>query len=265
MRKSFLSLGAALMALTVFLSGCGGTKPAEQTPGAEPPSQETKELVIYTGRRENLVQPVIDAFEQQTGIKVSLVAGSATEMATRVLEEKSNPKGDIYISNDAGSLEKLRAEKVVEAYTSPNLAKVPADLKAPDNTWHAVTVRTRVIMYNKDLVSESELPKSLFDLTDPTWKDQIGMATGANESVIANVTALRLSEGEEQTEQFLTNLVANGIKVYKGHGDVRQAVGKGEIKLGWVNHYYVHQQLAEKENNNVGIIYPDQDGAGRDR
>lgn len=255
MRKSMFSLGAALMALTVFLTACSGSQSSDQ-------DAKTNELVIYSGRKDSLVQPVIDAFQKQTGVKVTMKAAGATELATLILEEKSNPKSDIYIANDAGALEKLRMEKALEPYTSDKLKAVPADLKAADNSWHAVTTRARVIMYNKDKVKESELPKSLKDLADPKWKGQIGMATGANESVIANVTALRVIEGEEATEKFLSELKKNEIKVYKGHGDVRQAVGKGEIKLGWVNHYYFFQQLNEKSNNNVGVIYPDQEKGG---
>ena len=256
MRKVTFTLGAGLMALTLLLTACGGT-------AAKPSADaETKELVVYTGRNETLIKPVFESFEKATGVKVTYKAAGATELANLILEEKSNPKADIYLANDAGALEKLRMEKALEVYTSDNLKKVPDDLKAADNSWYAVTARARVIMYNKALVSEAELPKSLKDLADPKWKGQIGMATGANESVIANVTTLRVTEGDQAAEKFLTDLKNNGLKVYKGHGDVRKAVGAGQIKLGWVNHYYYHLQTHEAEGNNVGVIYPDQDGAG---
>lgn len=251
-----------MLAICMIVAGCGtGAKTGFDARSGEEMS-DAKELVIYSGRKENLVQPVIEAFERETGIKVVMKAASATELANLIMEEKSKPKADIYLSNDAGALEKLREDNALEPYTSEHLKVVPADLKAPDNTWHAVTVRSRVIMYNKNLVSEAELPKTLKELADPKWKGQIGMATGANESVIANVTALRMVEGDQATEKFLNDLKENGIKVYKGHGDVRMAVGRGEIKLGWVNHYYFHQQLDEKDYNQVGVVYPDQHGDG---
>jgi len=254
LRKSMVCFSAMLLLLMVGLTACGGTTAA--------PDAVTTELVLYTGRNESLVKPVIAAFTAKTGIKVVTKAAGAAELANLIIEEKSNPKADVYISNDAGSLERMKMEKVLEAYTSDNLRNVPGDLKADNNTWYAVTMRARVIMYNKALVSEAELPKSLKDLSAPKWKGQVGMATGANESVIANVTALRMTWGEQATETFLNDLRKNEIKIYKGHGDVRQAVGRGEVKLGWLNHYYYHQQLNEKENNNVGIIYPDQSGDG---
>lgn len=267
MRKAALALSAGLMALSVLVTACGGTKesatpaPAKQEAPAKVEAA-SKELVVYTGRKEEMLKPVFEAYEKATGVKVVAKAAGATELAALIIEEKSNPKSDIYIANDAGALEKLRMEKVLEPYTSANLKKVPDDLKAADNSWYAVTARARAIMYNKALVKETELPKSLKDLADPKWKGQVGMATGANESVIANVTALRVIDGDQAAEKFLVDLKNNGLKIYKGHSDVRQAVGKGEIKLGWVNHYYYHLQTKEKENNNVGIIYPDQDGAG---
>lgn len=272
MRRGLYSLGAAVVALSILVAGCGGksSTPAAPTPPAAPApadakpaaDPETKELVLYSGRKENQIQPIIDLFTQQTGVKVVIKSGGAAELANLILEEKSNPKADIYLSNDAGSLERLRAEKAFATYTSANLNLVPADLRSPDNTWYAATVRIRAIMYNKSLVQESELPRNTRDLADPKWKGQIGMATGANESVIANITALRLIDGDAKTEQFLNDLKKNEVKIYKGHGDVRQAVGRGEIKLGWVNHYYFYQQLKEKENNNVGLIYPDQEIGG---
>ena len=259
MRKVSWLLSVGLLSIAMLAAACGGT--ARET-GAQAAAAESKELVVYTGRNETLVKPVFEAFEKATGVKVVAKAAGATELANLILEEKSNPKADFYIANDAGALEKLRMERTLEIYTSENLKKVPEDLKSVDNSWYAVTARARVIMYNKALVKETELPKSLRDLADPRWKGQVGMATGANESVIANVTALRLTEGEQEAESFLLALKENGLKVYKGHGDVRQAVGKGEIKLGWVNHYYYHLQTREKENNNVGVIYPDQEAGG---
>ena len=272
MRKSILSLGAAMMALTVFLAGCGGsaandkaTTPApaaeNRAPQAEDP--ETKELIIYSGRNEAQIKPVVDLFKQQNpNVNVVVKAASSAELANLVLEEKSKPKADIYWSNDAGSLERLRMEKAFQSYTSEQLKLVPAAWKSADDTWYGVTVRVRAIMYNKALVTEAELPKTTKELADPKWKGQVGMVHGGAEAMMANVTALRLTDGDAATEKFLKDLLANDVKLFKGHGDIRQAVGRGELKLGWVNHYYFYQQLREKENNNVGLIFPDQTTGG---
>jgi iron(III) transport system substrate-binding protein len=114
-------------------------------------------------------------------------------------------------------------------------------------------------MYNTNLVKEDELPKSMFDLTDPKWRGQIGAADSTNGSMQGQIVAMRKLVGEEKTEEFVRGLVANDTKFFGGHTDVRKAVGAGELKLGLVNHYYYH--LSRSEGAPVGIIYPDQ-GAG---
>lgn len=262
MRRTRWLQYACMSAATILAAGCSSPAPVDSAKPSAPPTAATQpatqELVVYSGRNENLMAPVIKAFEQQNGIKVKLRSGTATELAVAILEERKSPKADIYIANDAGALEKLRQEQTLATHLSERVQAVPADLRAPDGSWTAVTARARVIMYNKKLVPQSELPKSIMDLADPKWRGAVAMANGTNESVIANVTSLRLLNGDGATEKFLQGVKANGIALLAGHGDVRKAVGNGEFKLGWVNHYYVHQQMNEKQNNEVGIIYPDQ-------
>jgi iron(III) transport system substrate-binding protein len=111
-------------------------------------------------------------------------------------------------------------------------------------------------MYNTDLVSQEELPTSIFDLSDPKWQGQIAAAGSTNGSMQAQIAAMRQMIGEEETESWLNGLLANEVTFFGGHTDVRKAVGAGEFKLGLVNHYYYYLQKAE--GSNVGIIFPDQ-------
>lgn len=254
LKKRAIVLTILVLVMSLVVTACGGSKKTEE------PKEQPKELVVYSGRNEKLVQPVLDEFQKQTGIKVVLRSGKATELAAVISEEQKagNPQADIYVANDAGALEKLRLAGALEAYLSDKVKSVPEDLRATDGSWTAVTARARAIMYNKNLIKESGLPKSIFDLTDPKWKGQVAMAQTGNESVVANITSLRLLKGDAGTEKFLEGLKNNEIVLLGGHTDVRKAVGKGEFKLGWVNHYYYHLQLNEAADNQVGIIYPDQ-------
>lgn len=256
-KNKFLLLMVTVIAAVIALAGCG-TKAGDKAGPikTEEPKTEKNELVIYSGRKDKLIQPVIDAFTKETGIKVTLRAGGASELANAIMEEKNNPQADLFIANDAGTLEKLRAEGLLDTYASEAINKVPADLKSVDNSWIGVSARTRVIMYNTNLVKENELPKSVFELTDPKWKGQVAMAKGSNESVVGHITAIRKIKGEKAAEDFLKGLLANQVQVLKGHTEVRNAVGKGEFKLGLVNHYYYH--LQKQEGSPVGVIYPDQ-------
>jgi len=256
-KNIFLLLVAAVIAAVLGLAGCGTTSgDTTKTTKNEAAKTETEELVIYSGRKDKLIQPVLDAFTKETGIKATLRAGGASELANAIMEEKSNPQADVFIANDAGTLEKLRLDGLLATYASEAANNVPADLKSEDNSWVGVSARNRVIMYNTNLVKANELPKSVFELTDPKWKGQVAMAKGSNESVVGHITAIRKIKGEKAAEDFLKGLLANQVKVLKGHTEVRNAVGKGEFKLGLVNHYYYH--LQKQEGSPVGVIYPDQ-------
>ncbi len=213
-------------------------------------------IVLYSGRREELMRPSIEAFEKKTGIQVVLKAGSTSELANAILEERNDPRADVYIGTDPGTLEKLRMEGVLVPHLSEATKKIPEIYRASDGSWIGVSGRARVIMYNKNLVSESELPKSIFELTDPKWKGKVGMASTREGTVVAHLSAISLVKGEAFLQQFLEGLKQNEIKVLRGHTDVRKAVGNGELALGLVNHYYYHLQL--KEGSPVGVIYPDQ-------
>jgi len=215
------------------------------------------DLVIYSGRSEPLIQPVIDAFKAQyPSVNILLKAGSNSELANALIEEQANPQADVFITTELFTVQSLAGQGIFESYLPKGADQLPAEFLGADNMWTGLTRRARVIMYNKDLVSEDELPTSIFDLTDPKWKGQIAAAGSTNGSMQAQIAAMRQLLGEEETEAWLNGLLANEVTFFSGHTDVRKAVGAGEFKLGLVNHYYFHLQVAE--GSNVGIVYPDQ-------
>jgi iron(III) transport system substrate-binding protein len=228
---------------------------------AEPSNNASGSITLYTTRSEALIKPVIEAFQQANpGTEVKLLSGSAGNLGAKLLEERRNPQADVYITTDILNMSSLAQEKLFTTFTPDAISAVPAQYRAEDGSWTGLTLRARVIMYNTNLVSEAEAPKSVFDLTDPKWQGQIGSADSNNGSFQAHIAAIRESQGDAKAEEFLRGLVANNTKFLGGHTDVRKAVGAGELKLGFVNHYYYH--LSKAENAPVGIVYPDQ-GAGQ--
>jgi iron(III) transport system substrate-binding protein len=282
------SLVARLMTLIIgvaLIAACGGqpaatpptaapaaptaaptTAPAEPTTAptaapAEPTVLPKGEVVVYTSRAEALFKPVIEAFNAAyPDIKVTVLNGSNSELAARILEERANPKADVLVNSDILTMENLAAEGVFAPNNSPAVMAVPADYRADDGSWVALTLRARVIMYNTDLVSLEELPKKMVDLADPKWKDVIGSANSTNGAMMAQLVIMRNQLGEPATEAFIQGLLENNTQFFGGHTDVRKAVGAGELKLGLVNHYYYH--LSKAEGAPVGIIYPDQEDGG---
>jgi len=227
----------------------------------EPAAMPKGEVVVYTSRAEALFKPVIEAFNAAyPDIKVTVLNGSNSELAARILEERANPKADVLINSDILTMENLAAEGVFAPNNSPAVMAVPADYRADDGSWVALTLRARVIMYNTDLVSPEELPKKMVDLADPKWKDVIGSANSTNGAMMAQLVIMRNQLGEPATEAFIQGLLENNAQFFGGHTDVRKAVGAGELKLGLVNHYYYH--LSKAEGAPVGVIYPDQEDGG---
>jgi iron(III) transport system substrate-binding protein len=255
---------AVLLVIALLLASC--TPAAQVTPPAQTdsqvatavPMQEVSgKLVIYSGRSEPLLQPVLEAFRvKYPEVEVLLKAGSNSELANALIEEQGNPQADVFITTELFTAQSLSKQGIFAAYVPAGSDQIPAELKGPDNTWVGLTRRARVIMYNSDLVAPEDVPTSIFDLTDPKWKGKIAAAGSTNGSMQAQIAAMRQLLGEEATESWLQELQANDATFFGGHTDVRKAVGAGEFALGLVNHYYYYLQKAE--GSNVGIVFPDQ-------
>lgn len=264
-------MGFFLLVLALLLTACGSPAAPAATEaastgevlagtGAESGSNAnnvTGTLVLYSGRSEPLIQPVIDAFKaQHPEVDIRLKAGSNSELANALIEEQANPQADLFITTELFTIQNLAGQGVFESYRPEGADLIPADFIGPDNTWVGLTRRARVIMYNTELVSAEEAPKSIFELTDPKWKGQIAAAGSTNGSMQAQIAAIRQLLGEQEAGAWLESLIANDVTFFGGHTDVRKAVGAGEFKLGLVNHYYYYLQQAE--GSPVGIVFPDQ-------
>lgn len=215
------------------------------------------ELVIYSGRSEPLIQPIIEAFKMEyPNVEILLKAGGNSELANALVEEAANPQADVFITTELFTAQALAQQDIFQSYLPQGAEALPEGFIDPDQNWVGLTRRARVIMYNAELVTPEELPNSIFDLVDPKWKGQIAAAGSTNGSMQAQIAVMRLLLGDEATEEWLQGLLANDVTFFGGHTDVRKAVGAGEFKLGLVNHYYFYLQQAE--GSPVGVIFPDQ-------
>lgn len=242
-----------LLALGMILSAC-----APAATEAEPSALGLSgKLIIYSGRSEPLIQPVIDAFKaQHPNVEILLKSGSNSQLANALLEEKANPQADLFITTEIFTIQTLAKDGIFQAYRPAAANQLPAEALGEDNLWVGLTRRARVIMYNTDLVSAEEAPQSIFDLSDPKWKGQVAAAGSTNGGMQAQIAVLEKAIGAEKTEAWLGGLIANDVTFFGGHTDVRKAVGAGEFKIGLVNHYYYYLQAAE--GSPVGIVFPDQ-------
>lgn len=223
----------------------GSTPAAETTDVAE--ESEAGSLVIYSGRSDSLVGPIIEQFAAETGIDVEVRYGSTSEMAGVLLEEGANSPADVFYAQDPGGLGAISAAGMFVPLPEETIAKVPDRFAPEDNSWVGISGRARVVVYNTSAIPDpaAELPEDIFDFVDPAWDGRIGWAP-SNGSFQAMVTAMRAVWGEEQTREWLSGIQANNPVVYSGNTPVVSGVAAGEVDVGFVNHYYLYRFLAEE-------------------
>lgn len=202
--------------------------------------QAADELVVYSGRSKGLVQPLVEQFEKETGIKVQVRYGETAELAVALAEEGVKSPADVFWSQDAGALGAIDKMDLLAPLSSAVFAGVtlPERFRNASGTWVATSGRVRVIAYSPERVPEDQIPTSVFDLTDPRWKGKVGWAP-TNASFQSFVTAMRVLKGEEATEAWLQGMKANEPKSYPKNTPILAAIAAGEIDLGLPNHYYL--------------------------
>ena len=241
-----LALGALAVTAAV-VAACGSdptptsTAPPQATPTPAP--QGSGSLVIYSGRGESLVDPIIQQFADVTGIDVQVKYGGTASLAATLLEEGANSPADVFYAQDPGGLGAV--ESLLAPLPADILQRSPEWARSPQGLWAGVSGRARVLVYSPDRVPESELPADIFDLTDPKWKGRVGWAP-TNGSFLTMVTGMRKLWGEEKTAEWISGMVANGATIYPKNTPQVAAVAAGEIDIGLVNHYYLYRFISEE-------------------
>lgn len=235
---------SSLLALTgvMALAGvaCGEDGGASSTSGG---ASAGGELVLYSGRDEELVAPLIAAFEEQSGIDVEVRYGNSAELGAALLEEGGNTPADVVYSQEVGALGVLSDNELLSPLPTQVVELVDDRFAPAEGTdWVGVTGRSRVLVVNPEVVAE--VPESVDDLTDPQYREQIGWAP-SNASFQSFVTAFRVSEGEGRAAGWLDEMVANEPQSFESNSDILEAVDSGELGIGLINHYYWARMVPE--------------------
>jgi len=221
---------------TTFKSALLATAFASLVPAAA--SAQTKEVNIYTTREPGLIQPILDAYSKETGVKVNSIFVKEG-LAERVRTEGANSPADLMIVVDIGNLNDLVDAGVTQPIVSGKVdAAVPDHLRGPDDSWVATTLRARVIYSSKERVQEP--PKTYEELADPKYKGKVCIRSGKHPYNIGLIANMIVKDGAEKTEKFLTDLKANlARKAGGGDRDVARDILAGICDVGIANSYYV--------------------------
>lgn len=243
-----VAFGLALLCLP-FLSACATGENA---------------VVVYTSRDQLYAEPVLKAFERETGIRVLAVydtgATKTVGLTNRLLAEKDHPQADVFWNSEVVRTIVLKRAGVLAAYRSPQAADIPARYKDPEGYWTGFAARARVFIYNTKLLAASDVPKSIGELVEPRWRGQVALGSPVLGTMATHHTALFLTLGDAQARQFFQALKRNDVRIVVGNTAVRDAVSQGEVPLGLIDTSDAYEAIAAGAP--VAIAFPDQDGPG---
>ncbi len=230
---------------------------------------QADEVNIYSAREENLIKPILDIYSRETGVTVNLVTGGADELIQRLSLEGANSPADLLLTVDVGRLYRAKEAGVLQSVQSPLLdAEVPANYRDSEGYWYALSLRSRVIVYDKERVNPADL-STYADLADPKWRGKICVRSSSNIYNQSMVASMVSRNGVAQTEEWAEGLVANFARSPQG-GDREQisAIAAGQCQVALVNTYYLAGLLsssnpADRANGEaVAVFWPDQNSNG---
>ena len=212
---------------------------------------DDNQVTVYSARIESLVKPLLDEFENETGITVNLLTGSGDGLLSRLQQEGRNSPADVFITVDAGRLQRAKDADLFKAVESEDLIRnILAHLRDTDNEWFGLSLRARPIFYAHDRVDPEDLSDYL-SLADSQWRGRICVRSSDNvynQSLVAGMIA---HHGEEVTEEWVRGLVANFARSpVGGDRDQLHAVANGQCDIAIANTYYFGGMTASDDSNN---------------
>jgi iron(III) transport system substrate-binding protein len=208
---------------------------------------QAQEIVnVYSYRQPSLIEPLLDAFSEETGIKVNLIFAEKG-LTERMVQEGANSPADILLTADVGRLVEAQDKGLSQPVRDEEIEKnVPRALAEPAGHWYALTMRARVVYASRDRAKQDTI--SYEELADPKWKGKICMRPGQHPYNLGLIAAMIANRGEAKTKQWLQGLKAN-LAVKPSGNDRSQAksVYAGECDIALANTYYMGKMLTNNE------------------
>ena len=218
------------------------------------------DVTIYTTRQPELIEPVMDAFTEKTGIAVNL-AFVNEGLIERLKAEGARSPADLVMTVDIANMQRVVDSGTVQPVDDAALLDaVPANLRAADNTWFALTTRARIVYASAERVADGEVT-TYEDLADPKWKGRICTRSGLHDYNLALLSAYIAHHGEEEAKVWAQGLKDNLAKKPEGNDRAQvKSIWAGECDISLGNTYYMGQMLADPEQqdwaNSVRIVFP---------
>ena len=221
------------------------------------------ELTIFTSRQPQLIEPIVEKFSLETGIKVNFLSGNAQELMERIDVEGDNSPADIFMTVDAGVLWQAAERDIFSSTNSKILEEnIPSYLRDSENKWFGLSKRARTIVYSNDQFNDNDF-STYEDLADPKWKGKLCLRTSKkvyNRSLMASMID---AYGFEKAKEVVTGWISNlATEVFSNDTNALKAVSSGQCGLTIVNTYYLARLLDDPQYDNLTLFWANQSDRG---
>ncbi|MGB0722522.1 MAG: Fe(3+) ABC transporter substrate-binding protein [Gammaproteobacteria bacterium] len=232
-------------------------------------AQADGEVNLYSYRQPFLIQPMLDAFTEKTGIKVNVVFAKKG-MLERIRAEGRNTAADAVLTVDIGRLNDMVRADVLQSVDSPVLnANVPAQYRHPDGLWFGLTTRGRVFLVSRERVGADEFT-TYESLAEPAAKGRVCMRSGKHVYNVSLIAAMIAHHGEAGATQWLEGVKDNLARRPQGNDRAQvKAVYEGICDVAVANTYYMGKMATNEKDpeqkawaDSVRVVFPDLDGSG---
>ncbi len=237
------------------------------TTGCRPDNADANTVVVYTSVDQHHAEPVLNAFQQKTGIEVKAVydveAAKTTGLVNRLIAEAANPRADVFWNSEFAQTILLKEKGILAPYDSPSAAEIPSQFRDPDNFWTGTSGRARVFIINTDLVEPAEYPHALADFLDPAQPaDKIAVALPLFGTSATHAAALYAALGPVEAREFFKSMMDRGVRIESGNSIVRDLVASGDLVWGLTD--TDDAAGAIERGAPVDVVFPEQgdDGIG---
>jgi iron(III) transport system substrate-binding protein len=223
-RRRILKTGTAF-ACALAAGSMSRIVAAEETP-----------LTLYNGQHSHTTAALVAAFTNATGIKVTIRKGGSSQLANQIIEEGAGSPADVFYSEESPPVAAVAGKGLLAKLDADTIKQIPAEYAAKDGTWVSASARCRVVVFNKSMIKDSDLPASVLDFATAAWKGKVAFVptSGAFQEQIVAIEKLK---GRDAALNWLKGLKANG-HIYNGNSAAMKAVERGEIATALINNYY---------------------------
>lgn len=225
-----------------------------------------QEVNIYSSRQPELIDPILEAFSEETGIAVNVVF-LKKGLLERLRAEGRRSPADLILTADIANLDAAAQTGLTQPVQSEIIeANIPPAYRDDAGQWFGLTSRARIIYASKARVAEGEI-SSYEELANPEWRGRICTRSGLHDYNIALTAAYLYHYGEAATIDWLEGVKANLARAPQGNDRAQvKAIWAGECDIAVGYTYYMGKMLADPEQaewaNAVRLIFPTLNGVG---